>query len=62
MAHEHLLKVEEAASRLGLTSSAIRKWIFYRNIEFVRIGRAVRIPESVIDGIIANGTVKPISL
>ncbi len=62
MAHEHLLKVEEAASRLGLTPAAIRKWIFYRNIEFVRIGRAIRISERVIEEIIANGTVKPISL
>ena len=62
MADEHLLKVSVAAERLGVTPATIRKWIFYRNIEFVRIGRAVRISERVIEDIIAEGTVKPISL
>lgn len=62
MLNEHLLKVSVAAERLGVTPATIRKWIFYRTIEFVRIGRAVRIPEHVIEEIITNGTVKPISL
>lgn len=52
-----LLSVSEAADALGLRPSAIRAWIYRRRIEVVHVSRAVRIRRSVIDEIIARGTV-----
>ena len=42
-----LLTVAQAAERLGLKPATIRFWIWRRKIRFVRIGRAVRIPEAL---------------
>jgi excisionase family DNA binding protein len=52
-----LLRVKEAASRLGLTESTIRQKILHKTIEHVHIGGAVRIPESAIARIIEAGRV-----
>ncbi len=52
-----LLTVAQAAERLGLKPATIRFWIWRRKIRFVRIGRAVRIPESTVQEIIERGTV-----
>lgn len=53
-----LLTVPEAARALGLSQAAIRAWIAQRRITFTRIGRrAIRIPISVVNDIIENGTV-----
>jgi excisionase family DNA binding protein len=56
-AKKHLLKVPEAAGRLGLQPSTVRFWIWTRKIEHVKVGRAVRISEAVVDELIARGTV-----
>jgi excisionase family DNA binding protein len=52
-----LLSVRDAASALGLKTSTIRAWLLRRKILFVRCGRSVRIPESVIAEFITRNTV-----
>jgi len=52
-----MLTVEQAAERLGLSPATIRTWVCLRKIEHTRIGRAVRISESVVDGMLERGTV-----
>jgi excisionase family DNA binding protein len=53
---ERLLTVTEAAERLGLKASTIRKMILERRIDTVRPSRrAVRIPEAAIRRIIDQG-------
>jgi len=51
-----LLTIPEASERLGLKPSTLRFWIWTRRIEYVKVGRAVRIPERTIEGIIDQGT------
>lgn len=56
-ASDHLLTLPEAAARLHLRSvSTLRKWQRAEKITVVYIGRLVRIPESEIARIIAEGT------
>ena len=51
-----LLTCEEAATALGLRVSTIRRMILERRIDTVRpSARAVRIPESAIQRILAHG-------
>ena len=51
----HLLSVEDAATRLGLKTSTIRRKILERKIDYVKNGRAVRIPLETVEAIIATG-------
>jgi excisionase family DNA binding protein len=52
---EKLLTVPEAAERLRLQPSTIRKWIFERRLAYVRVGRrAVRIREADIEKLIRH--------
>ncbi len=51
----HLLTVEDAATRLGLKTSTIRRKILERKIDYVKNGRAVRIPLETVEAIIAAG-------
>ena len=53
--HDRLLVIAEAADRLGLSPLTIYKWISARRIGCVRLGRAVRIPESEIARLIEAG-------
>lgn len=54
---DKLLRVGEVADRLGLRVSTIRSWILHRRIAKVRVGRrAVRIPLSEVNRLIADGT------
>jgi excisionase family DNA binding protein len=55
-----LLTVHQAAERLGTSVRFPRRLIAERRIVFVRVGRHVRIPEGVLDELIASGTVEPI--
>jgi excisionase family DNA binding protein len=55
-----LLTVEQAAERLGTTVRFPRRLIAERRIAFVRVGRHVRIAESVLEAYIDGNTVQPI--
>jgi excisionase family DNA binding protein len=49
--------VAQAAEALGLSVHTIRSWVAQRRIGHVRLGRAVRIPQSEIQRVIERGTV-----
>jgi excisionase family DNA binding protein len=57
-----LLTVEEVAEILNTTERFPRRLIAERRIEFVRLGRHVRISESVLAEYIQSGVVKPMTL
>jgi excisionase family DNA binding protein len=57
---ERYLTVKQAAAKLNTSERFPRRLIAERRITFVRIGRHVRIPESALDVLLADGTVEPI--
>jgi excisionase family DNA binding protein len=58
---EQLLSVEAAAERLDAKPRFIRRLIAERRIEFVRVGRHVRISESALADFIEAGKVPPLT-
>lgn len=54
---DRLLTVVEVADRLSTSERYVRRLIEERRIEFVRIGRKVRIASSTVDGLIKAGRV-----
>jgi excisionase family DNA binding protein len=52
-----LLTLEQAAERLGMRPVTLRMWASSRKIARVKLGRAVRIPESEIAKIIERGLI-----
>ena len=50
-----LRTLPEAAERLGL-SVMPRGWVWRRSIPYIKVGRAVRISDETIQGIIDRGT------
>ncbi len=58
---ERLLTVNAAADRLSTSVRFIRRLIAERRIEFVKVGRHVRISESALAAFIAAGRVEPLS-
>ena len=60
-AAEQLLSVEVAAERLDAKPRFIRRLIAERRIEFVRVGRHVRISESALADFIEAGKVPPLT-
>ena len=58
---ERLLTLSEVAAILGTSERFPRRLIAERRIEFVRVGRHVRIRASVLDDFIASGVVAPIT-
>jgi excisionase family DNA binding protein len=52
-----LLSVRDTAERLGMAEVTIRIWLAQRKLEYVKLGRATRIPESEIQRLIEAGTV-----
>jgi excisionase family DNA binding protein len=56
-----LLTVAAAAERLSTSPRFIRRLIAERRIEFVKVGRHVRISESALDDFIQSGVVKPMT-
>jgi excisionase family DNA binding protein len=51
-----LRNLPQAAKRLGVSVTCLRRWIFLRTIPYIKIGRAVRISDQTIDEIILRGT------
>ncbi len=58
---EQLLSVEAAAERLDTKPRFIRRLIAERRIEFVHVGRHVRISESALADFIEAGKVPPLT-
>ena len=56
-----LLTVEATAERLSTSPRFIRRLIAERRIEFVRVGRHVRISESALANFIDIGRVEPLT-
>lgn len=56
---DKLLTVPEAADLLGTSPRFVRRLISERRIEFVKLGRHVRIRESVLVAYVVAGTVSP---
>jgi excisionase family DNA binding protein len=58
---EQLLTVDAAAERLSTSPRFIRRLIAERRIEFVKIGRHVRISESALSRFINAGRTAPVT-
>jgi excisionase family DNA binding protein len=52
-----LLTVDEAAAELGLKPRTLRQWIWRREIEYQKIGGAIRIRPEIITRMIEQSTV-----
>jgi excisionase family DNA binding protein len=57
-----LLTVCEAAQCLALKEATIRRRILERKIGYVKLGRAVRIPQEVVERLCKEGYVPEIKL
>jgi len=53
-----LLTVSEAAIETRMSASWWRQKVFRREIDFLKIGRSVRIPRSTVEQVIENSTVR----
>lgn len=53
-----LLTIGEAAKQLAISPPTLRAWIWHRRIDFVRVGRAVRIKQETVDALVEAGTVR----
>jgi excisionase family DNA binding protein len=51
-----MLTIAEAAEALGVKPATVRSWIWKRQIEYIKVSRAVRIPQREIQRLIAAGT------
>jgi excisionase family DNA binding protein len=60
-ASDHLLTVDAAAERLSTSTRFVRRLIAERRIEFVRVGRHVRISEAALTDFIDAGRVRPMT-
>ncbi|WP_235032668.1 excisionase family DNA-binding protein [Actinacidiphila yanglinensis] len=56
-----MLNVAEAAERLGAGERFVRRLISERRIAFVKVGRHVRLAESVLDAYVLANTVPPVT-
>lgn len=52
-----LLTVKQSADQLGLSPRTVWAWIYARKLGIVRLGRAVRVPQSAIDELIEAGSI-----
>jgi excisionase family DNA binding protein len=52
-----LNSLPQAAEQLGVSIKCLRSWIYRRAIDYVKVGRAVRISDETIQKIIDRGTV-----
>jgi excisionase family DNA binding protein len=51
-----MLTVSEAAQAWGVRPATVRSWIWKRQIEYVKVSRAVRIPAEEVQRVIERGT------
>ncbi|WP_202610562.1 helix-turn-helix domain-containing protein [Herbidospora solisilvae] len=58
---DELLTVSEAAALLHTSERFVRRLIAERRIEFVKVGRHVRIRESALIAFVVAGTVAPLT-
>jgi len=61
-APDRLLTLSEAAAILGTSERFPRRLVAERRIEFVRVGRHVRISEAALAAFIEAGRVRPITV
>jgi excisionase family DNA binding protein len=61
-APDRLLTVEAAAERMSTSPRFVRRLIAERRIEFVKIGRHVRISESALTEFIEAGRIEPMTV
>jgi excisionase family DNA binding protein len=54
-----LLTVSKAAELLAVKPMTVRAWILRKQIRYVKVGRAVRIPQTAVEELIERGTVEP---
>jgi excisionase family DNA binding protein len=54
-----LFRIPQAVDYLGgaVKAATLRQWVWRRQIEFVRLGGAVCIPQEALDKLIEQGTV-----
>jgi excisionase family DNA binding protein len=57
-----MLTVTEVARALGLKPATIRSWIWKRQIRYVKVSRAVRIPADEVERLIESGTRPAVTL
>ena len=57
MAERKLFTIPEAAAILRLSPKTLWAWRGRRQIEFIEIGRSVRVAQAEIDRILTEGTV-----
>lgn len=57
---DRLLTVDEAAERLGTGVRFIRRLISERRIRYVKLGKHVRIADSVLNAYVEERTVEPV--
>ena len=50
-----LLTIGEAAERLHLSPWTIRAWIYAGRLDYVRLGRAIRVPVEAVEAKIRSG-------
>ncbi|MEU7942248.1 excisionase family DNA-binding protein [Microbispora bryophytorum] len=58
---DQLLTVPQAAARLNTSVRFVRRLVAERRIEFVKVGRHVRISETALTAFVVAGTVAPLS-
>jgi len=52
-----LLTVAQAADRLGVKVPTIRLWLAQRKLAYVKLSRAVRVPEAEVERLIKENTI-----
>jgi excisionase family DNA binding protein len=57
MGETQLRTVRQTAEELGLAMVTIRTWMAQRKLQYIRLGRSVRIPDAEIRRLIERGTV-----
>jgi excisionase family DNA binding protein len=53
---DSLLTIDEVAETLRIRSKTVRKWVYLGKLQFVKIGRSVRVRRSVVETLIREGT------